>query len=173
MGMKIEIDLAELGLTGYDEDGNPVGPGNTLQDLIIEAAVERIIPKDRDLRYELKDKVDKTFTKRVNERVEELVEEAFDAPIQRMTSWGDKQGDPTTVRELIRESLESWLRAPGSGDRYSNGSKNLQDLITNSTKSLLDKDFTEYLKQIKENVRVTVHKAALEQAVKFLGGEMK
>lgn len=167
-GMKIEIDLAQLGLTGYDEDGNPVGPGATLQDLIIEAAVDRLIPSVRDTRAALKERVDKKFTEQVEGRVEELVAEAIDAPIQRMTSWGDAKGKPTTVRELIRESLEDWLNKPGSTDRYGNGAKNLQDMINVATKNLLEKDFTAYLKEIKEKVRVDVHKAALDQAIKFL-----
>lgn len=163
---KIEIDLADLGLpVGLDHEGEPYG-SKSLTDLIVDAAVRQLVGDERDLRSQIKEKVDQAITKRIKEQVEGLVSEAFDAPIQRTTPWGERKGTPTTVRELIRESIEAYVQAPGSTDRYSsNNPKNLRELIDDSTRQLLEKDFREYLKQVKEGIKVSVHKKALDAAI--------
>lgn len=165
---KIEIDLRDLGLpTGQDHEGEPYG-STTLTDLVVSAAVDQLLRNQKALRDEVRDKVNAAITKEIDENVKKMVLEAFEAPIQRTTFLGEKQGEETTVRELIRKSIESYVKAPASSDRYSNSTKNLQELIDASTKNLLDKDFTEYLKQVKEGVRVSVHQKALDAAVAFL-----
>lgn len=164
---KIEIDLADLGLpTGVDREGEPYG-SSSLSDLIVEAAVRQLFSEE-NIRHEVKEQISYKVGKLVDEKVEALVTEAFAAPIQRTTNWGEKQGEPTTVLEIIRESVEKYVKAPPSNDRYSNSTKNLSELIDQSTKQLLDKDFMEYLKQVKEGVRVSVHQKALDAAVEFL-----
>ena len=165
---KIEIDLADLGFNDFDDEGNPVG-ATTVQDLIISAAVDKLLAGQRDLRNEVREKVGAAITKEIDDSVKVLVQEAFDAPIQRTTTWGEKQGEPTSVRELIREAIERYVTAPKSDDRYSSTkTKNLQELIDSATKDLLDRDFLAYLKQVKADVSVTVHKKALAAAVEFL-----
>lgn len=167
---KIEIDLADLGLpTGFDyEDGEPTG-SLSLSDLIISAAVEKLLAANRNIVKEIREQVNNAITKEIDTNVRTYVQEAFDAPIQRTTSWGEAQGEPTTVRELIRTSIESYVKAPSSDKRgYNDRPKNLVELIDDSTKQMLDKDFTEYLKQVKEGVKVTVHQKALDAAVQYL-----
>lgn len=164
---KIEIDLADLGLpTGQDHEGEPYG-STSLTDLIIEAAVQRLFRED-SIQRDVLQKIEQRVGELVDEKVEALVTEAFAMPIQRTTRWGEKEGEPTSVLEIIRESVKKYVEAPKSSDRYSNSTKNLQDLIDNSTKQLLDSDFTAYLKQVKEGIRVSVHKKALEAAIEYL-----
>jgi hypothetical protein len=166
---KIEIDLADLGLpTGRDHEGEPYG-STSLSDLIIEAASAQLLRGTRDLQREVREKVDRAIQDEIEANVKSLVAEAFTAPIQRTTAWGEKQGDPTTVREIIRESIEKYLNGPAAKNRsYNYKSHNLQELINDSTKDLLEKDFMAYLKQVKEGVKVTVHQKALQAAVDFL-----
>jgi hypothetical protein len=161
---KIEIDLADLGLpTGQSGDGEPYG-SMSLTDLIVEAGVRKVFSEE-NISHEIKQQISSKVGVLVDEKVEALVTEAFAAPIQRTTSWGEKQGEPTSVLEIIRESVEKYVKAPASNDRYSNSTKNLTELIEASTKNLLDRDFTEYLKQVKEGIKVSVHRKALDAAV--------
>ena len=160
---KIEIDLADLGLpTGQSGDGEPYG-SMSLTDLIVEAGVRKVFSEE-NISYEIKEQISRKVGVLVDEKVEALVTEAFAAPIQRTTSWGEKKGEPTSVLEIIRESVERYVTAP-KADGYRNNPRNLQELIDDATKRLLDKDFTDYLKQVKEGIKVSVHRKALDAAV--------
>ena len=167
---KIEIDLADLGLpTGRDHEGEPYGSAS-LTDLIVTAAVEQLLGTSRDLRREVSEKVSDRINEEVNKRILVEVEAAFSAPIQRHAPWGDMQGEPTTVKEIIRESLEKFLKGKSSRDRYSsnNPAGNLGELIDEATKHVMNAD----LKKSVDEARATIHQkvtaAALKAAVDTL-----
>jgi hypothetical protein len=165
---KIEIDLADLGLpTGQDYEGEPYG-STSLTDLIVSAAVEKLV--GRDLQHEVSTKVSERIEKEVNARIKDEVEAAFTAPIQRRAPWGDKQGEPTTIKEIIRETLESFLQGKATRDRYSSSkpAANLGELIDESTKHIMNAE----LKKTVDEARATIHQkvtaAALKAAVDTL-----
>jgi hypothetical protein len=167
-GMKIEIDLAHLGLSDYDEDGNPTR-GLSLRDLIVEAAVEKLIPSDYQLQKDIREKIDHQFKTRIEEKVKAMVEEAFDAPLQRTNNWGESKGEPVTVKELIGETLQKWLTGPKDRNRsYSTAAGNLQELVDDATKTLMSKEFKANIDKAKENVVSTVNEAALKAAIEVL-----
>ncbi|QWY82817.1 hypothetical protein PP641_gp077 [Arthrobacter phage SilentRX] len=168
---KIEIDLADLGLpTGRDFDGEPTG-SSTLQDLIVRAAVDRLLSDtDHQVRADLREKVNNQYNKEIQERVKALVEEAFTAPIQRTTRWGEKQGEPTTVREIIREGIEKFLTAPSRGsNRYqSDPYSNLTELVEDQIKHVMSTDLKKTVEAAKGAVHEKVTDAALRAAVEVL-----
>ncbi|KIA73476.1 hypothetical protein ANMWB30_24020 [Arthrobacter sp. MWB30] len=167
-GMKIEIDLAHLGLSDYDEDGNPTR-GLSLRDLIVEAAVEKLVPNDYQLQKDIREKIDRQFKTRIEEKVKAMVEEAFEAPLQRTNSWGESKGEPVTVKELIGEALEKWLTGPRERNRsYNSPAGNLQELVDDATKSLMSKEFKANIDKAKEDIVVTVNQAALKAAIDVL-----
>lgn len=172
---KIEIDLADLGLpTGQDREGEPTG-AQTLQDLIIRAAVDRLVTSgDRDLQRELNEKLNVAYNTEVKDRIKALVDEAFEAPIQRTTRWGDKQGEPTTVREIIREGIEKFLNAPGRGSSSRYGSDpyaNLTELVEDQIKHVLSTDMKKTVEAAKGAVHERVTDAALAAAVEILAAK--
>lgn len=167
---KIEIDLADLGLpTGQDYEGEPYG-AKTLTDLIVDAAVERLLGTNRDLQHEVSTKVSERINAEINKRIKDEVDAAFSAPIQRRAAWGDKVGEPTTVKEIIRESLEKFLQGKASRDRYSSSGPagNLGELVDDATKHLMNAE----LKKTVDAARATIHEkvtaAALKAAVDTL-----
>lgn len=171
---KIEIDLADLGLpTGQDHEGEPTG-AQTLQDLIIRAAVDRLVTgSDRDLQRELNEKLNVAYNTEVKDRIKALVDEAFEAPIQRTTRWGETQGEPTTVREIIREGIEKFLNAPARGaNRYnSDPYSNLTELVEDQVKHVLSTDMKKTVEAAKGAVHERVTDAALAAAVQILANK--
>ena len=170
-GMKIEIDLAHLGLSDYDEDGNPTR-GLSLRDLIVEAAADKLVPSDYQLQKDIRNKIDSQFKSRIEEKVVALIEEAFEAPIQRTNQWGENKGEPITVKEMIGESIEKWMTAPRDRNRsYSSPAGNLQELVDDATKNLMSREFKAKIDAAKESVTQTVNKAAIQAAVDVLNGK--
>ncbi|ALY10837.1 hypothetical protein WILDE_53 [Arthrobacter phage Wilde] len=169
-GMKIEIDLAQLGFEGYDEDGEYIGGGASIKDLVVEAAAAKLVKhSDGQMQREVRERIDKLFTTEIEAKVKEKVAEAFDAPIQRTTPWGETKGEPTSVLEIIRESLEKFLKANRSRNRSSyDPAGNLEEVVDDATRDLMNKEFRAAIEEAKKGVVVTVNKKALEAAVAVL-----
>lgn len=163
---KIEIDLADLGLpTGMDYDGEPTG-GKTLQDLIVEAAVDRLLGSDWELRNDMREKISREYKLKITERVEKLIEEAFNEPIQKTTPWGERKGEETTVREIIRTTIEKYLQGTTpTRDGYSRDAQSLTQLITNEVQHVLNKDMKEHITKVKGDIKLEVQKKALAAAI--------
>jgi len=165
---KIEIDLRDLGLpAGRDSDGEPYGSA-TLQDLIIEAAANKLVGNDYEMKKELRAKVSRQFDDAIQGKVEALVAEVFDAPIQRTTSWGEAQGDPVTVKELIREYIEKFLKGKAGRDGYNRDPQNLGDMISDAVRTAMTTDLKKTVDEAKKQVHQKVTEAALKAAVEVL-----
>lgn len=162
---KIEIDLRDLGLpAGEDEDG-PHG-SKSLQDLIIDAASDKLLGSNYELRRDLREDIARSYRDKINERVAALIEEAFAAPIQKTTRWGETQGEETTVKEIIREQIEAYLKngAP-SRPGYSTDKVSLTALIQNEVVQILGKEMKEHIAKVKGEIKLEVQKKALAAAV--------
>lgn len=161
-GMKVEIDLGQLGfLYGPDGDGEQ-GPG--IRGLIVQAAARQVVEVEgRELRTAVHD----VANEMIREHVRTLVQAAFDEPIQRTTLWGEKQGEPTTVRELIRQSIEVFLKAEGRQGSLSNfrsdaPAKNLRELIDGETQRLMTSEMQQAIRAAKAEVSKTVMERAAQ-----------
>jgi hypothetical protein len=166
---KIEIDLADLGLpTGQDRDGEPTG-SQSLQDLIVNEAARRLIGNDRELQQELRSKITKQFDDEISTRVVALVEDAFIMPIQRTTPWGEEKGEPTTVKEMIREHIEKFLTGTGRRrDSYNRDPQDLADVIDEAVKAAMTTDLQKNVDEAKKQVHTKITEAALKAAVEIL-----
>lgn len=162
--MKIEIDLNDLGFT-YDEDGDPDGE-NSIADAIVEAAASKLILQG-SMRREVDNRLQEKINTEIDGLVRERVESMFDESIQRTTPWGEKRGEPTTILEMIRESLEKFLSSSGRR-RDSFGGRdpvNLQELIDDATKTLMTTELRKTVTEAKQNVHNTITNRALQAAV--------
>lgn len=166
---KIEIDLADLGLpTGRDHEGEPTG-AQTLQDLIINAAASRLLGDvDHQIKSDLLEKFRTEYNRKIEERVAELVTEAFDAPIQRTTRWGETEGEVTTVKEIIRETIEKFMNAKpvSSTNRYRDDPyRNLAEAIEASVQNVMNGELKKTVEAAKGAIHEKVTDAALKAAV--------
>lgn len=168
---KIEIDLADLGLPTYQDSEGGLHGAQTLQDLIIDAASNKLLGTvDYEIRSDITEKFRVQYNAKIEDRVSELVSEAFDAPIQRTTRWGEAQGEVTTVKEIIRETIEKFMTAKASGgQRYSNDpARNLDELVQESVKNIMNTELKKTVDAARGAIHEKVTDAALKAAVAAL-----
>lgn len=95
------VDTA-LGITaGYEQTGHESWEELPLSEVVdkkIETAIGKLVDR-------LKDQIEKQIDKIMAQKIEEV----FNAPFQRTNQWGDKIGEPTTIRDMVaNEAINYW-----------------------------------------------------------------
>jgi Asp-tRNA(Asn)/Glu-tRNA(Gln) amidotransferase B subunit len=108
--VNLSIDLDALFVEPTELDGDPVNVRTAMRDAVIQAAATKLIAGfDYEELHEMRQEVQRVRSDLVRERLLVEVEAAFNEPVQRTTSWGEKLGEPGSLRELIRTELEAFL----------------------------------------------------------------
>lgn len=167
--MKIEIDLANLGFH-YDLDGDPIG-NRTIEEAIVQTAAGAIVHNltdkiERQLTADIRDKVASTIDAVLVARITEVIEQ----PIQQTSPWGERQGEPVTIREMIRTRLEKWLTAaPGHRDGFSRDTKGtLTEIIDSEVRTIMSKDMQAAITEAKAQITTDIRTKAIQAAVAAL-----
>ncbi|MEU0515616.1 hypothetical protein [Amycolatopsis sp. NPDC006125] len=163
--MKVELDLNEMLGMQYDEDGDPVGQ-RELRDVIVSSAAEQLV---REIRKEalrgILSKVDAV----VQDEVRTIVQTALSQPIQRTTAWGEPQGEPTSVLEIVREHVGKYLEGTGRRrDSRNREPQNLRELIDDSVRDVLNKEMTQAVNDARTKVNTEIRDHALKAAANAL-----
>jgi len=90
-----------------------------LKSAIVEKAVDEILRHDDDLSgliaREVKSRLDKIFAERAMAQVEKAIDETvhncFEREYQRVTSWGQPEGEPTTIRKELERTVNGYWSA--------------------------------------------------------------
>ncbi|MEV6897491.1 hypothetical protein [Amycolatopsis sp. NPDC051372] len=169
--MKLELDLNQLLGMEYDEDGEPVGR-RQLRDEVVAIAAATLVKEVRD---DAKRSVRENVESTVRDEIGAIVRKALSKPIQQMSSWGERKGEPTTVLELVRTQLEAFLsNTTESRDRYGNEKPaNLRQLVEQATREVISKDMREAVNEAKAGVTNEVTQRALKAAVETLTQGLK
>lgn len=166
--INLTIDTDDL-LPSYSYDGEPDGPPESLQALVIEAAARQIL-RSENFDQQVRRAVEQRITEHVDDQVGHLVREVLSEPFQPMTPWGEKRGDETTVREEIRKKVEAWFSAPARRDSFSGRSDRdtLQGLVEEITKSVMDKELKAEVDRVRREVSAEIRDKALRAAVEAI-----
>jgi len=171
--MKLELDLNELLGFEYDEEtGEPIGQKNFRNEVVSMAAGALIGEYRNDLKAEVREKVGEVVLEEIRETVRTVMAE----PIQQRTPWGERKGEPATILEMVRMSLESFLSGTTSSGRDIYGTqqpKNLRELIDQSTREVLTTELRTAVAEAKKQINNAVTVKALEAAVEALSMEVK
>jgi hypothetical protein len=177
--VKITIDTAELvaaNIQRYDEDGNPM-PSPDFHESVVEA-VARIVAGDvltkGSLAYDIRQEVAVAITEEVKRQAVELVRQAVAAPVRPSTAWGDRTGEETTVREMVRKELQEFVKPTKPQryrDSYDKTPHNLGELIASLAKEVWTSELQKEAQEAKAQVTGEVRKKALAAAVRVLNGE--
>lgn len=103
-GTKIEIDLAQF-FGRADDEFN-------LADAIVAEAARQAIDANDGLRFAVRDRIELLTDEALRARITPMIEEALAGAIQKTNSFGERKGEPTTLREVIVAKVEKWLRDP-------------------------------------------------------------
>ena len=175
--IQIEIDTDDLLPSfEYDPETGPTGePGAPLESLVIDAAARQIIRNedfDKRVRREVEKRIQETVSDQVDASLRAVVEDVIAAPIQRRHPWGDKNGEETTVREIVRERVEKFFTSPSTSARDSYGSRGQEvgigQLVQNLTRDALDNDLSAEIKAVRTEVRDVIRDKALRAAVEAI-----
>lgn len=157
--MNIEIKVAEITLdtivgdvVDFDEDGDAVSTGreNTVADLVAAQIVRQVV---QDARYpSLVDQVTRIRDEEIRAAVKPAIEQAINRPIKRTNPWGERNGEETTLTEVIVEEARNLLKEPA--DRYRRGESGtvLQQAVRAAVREAFDKEIADAVKQARDLV---------------------
>lgn len=165
MGIKIEVDLSEMGFEQDPETGD-IYPGESLEQSVVNQIVNRVASRDSTA---LRSKVEGAIDKIIRDEVKPMIQEILTQPIQRHEKYGSGQpiGEPVTIADLTMAAVEKFLTAP-SRDSYNRNANNLGELVEDSVKHALASEFKPTIEAAKKEIRETVLKRAVEGAVEAL-----
>lgn len=164
--MKLELDLNQLLGMEYDEEGEAVGQRD-LRGEVVQMAANVLIKEMRvDAAKEIREKISTV----VMDEIRGIVREVMAKPIQKRTAWGEKDGQPMSILEMVRTNLEAFLSGTTEGrDRYGNEKPaNLRQLVEQATREVISKDMREAVNEAKAGVTKEVTQRALKAAVETL-----
>jgi hypothetical protein len=172
--VNMTIDLASLFVEPQQLDGEPVDLRAVMRDAVIEAAAAKLIGSfDHDERYEMRQEVQRARNELVRERLVEEVAAAMSEPVQRTTQWGEKRGEPTTVRELIRLELEAFLSGTHTNrlhDSYDKTPNNLAELIGSIANGVMNRELALAVQKAKATVDEELRKVLADAIASKLAG---
>lgn len=160
--LNVTVDLAALGMR-YDVDGDPVGR-QSFEDAVIEAAAAKMLADTTETRRELRERVARIRDEEIRSAIAKQVRDAMDQPVQKTSQWGEPQGDPVTIRELIRLELEQFLSAkPRPRNAYSDDKtpRNMEQIIAETVSEALRKEFDADIRQARKAITDKVTELAL------------
>lgn len=133
-----------------------------LKKAIVDQAADQILSQDDDLSgmvaAEVKRRVDAIFKDRaevqINAAVDAAINNGLDLAYQRVNTWGQPEGDPTTVRKQLDKLVQGYWNErvdPRTG-KPTDSSYTFVSRAEFLMTQICAKDFTENLKQSANNV---------------------
>lgn len=175
--VNISLNLNDLFARPGDPDSEPVDLNAVIRDAVVERAADKLLARfNASSLSGMADRVRAVRDEKIGEHVSAQIEQAMAAPIQRTTRWNEPQGEPTTVRELVREKLEELLntrpnRTGSSGAR--NVAGNLDELLGDAAKDVLGKDLRQVVQQVRSQLQDSLLEKGLKAAIEAMAPELK
>ena len=148
-----------------------------LKAAIVDKAANAILRYGDDLpsmvRAEVKERLDKIFAERVNAQIHQQIDEAvlnlFNHEYQRVTAWGQPEGEPTTMRKELEKTVTNYWSAKvdsrtGKADAGYNGVSRAEYLMT----QICAEDFTKHVRDAAVNVTATLKDGMRNQMAKVM-----
>jgi flagellar biosynthesis/type III secretory pathway protein FliH len=168
--VKIELDLNQLIGVQYDNEGEEIGNRSLREEVVSE--ISRVLIKDtlRDVRNDVAGVVKEV----VQSQIAATVTAAMEKPIQTTSQWGEKQGAPMSLLELIRTQLEAFLNNKTRGrDSYNREPGNLKDLVDDAARSVLTKELQAEIDKVRKQINTQIEQHALKAAAAALTKGLK
>ena len=155
MKMSIEIDMASL---GFDQDPE-TGDLFPTADLI--GGVAQVIASQVS-NYDIRSAIESEIRNVAAEQARAVIAEVLAGPIQKTDGYGSPRGEVTTVREMVMDAVDKWMRLP-AGDTYRNPTMgdSLKKIVDETLRSELKGTIDAAKKKASEEVlRLAVEGAA-------------
>lgn len=154
MNITVNVDEVTLAtvveeVVGYDEEGEPRTTSGTMAQLVAAQLVDRIT---KDARYpRLVDQVIDIRREVIKDAVVPMIEEAVKKQYQRTDSWGERTGEPVTLRDTILKEADKILKQPV--DSYNRGQGTLiQKIIREEVMAAFSNEIRDAVKLARKQV---------------------
>lgn len=160
--MEINVSVSDVKLSDvveqhYDEDGEVRG-ATTVLDLV----VAEVVKQNRTV---LTSFVREVRTELVREALAPVVAEAIAAPVQKTNIYGEPDGQPTTLRELVLTKVREVLTEPV--DKYDRAKGTLlSSIVRKEVEEAFRKEVAAELAEARASVRKRVVEIAAEELTK-------
>lgn len=153
-----------------------------LEQQIIEQAVDRIYGDEENIYHRIRDRVDarlndalaKGLNSAIENAINEVMERALDDEIQPVNIWGEREGQPTTIRGALHERAKNFWheKVDGKGEKSTYGGRPRYEHVLGI---ITAKEFDTQIKQniiniagaIKDAVRADFYKQVDEKLNEF------
>ena len=138
----------------------------SLGNQIINSAAEKLIKsKDRNLHEEVMALVTENIRGTVNDAVKKILQD----PVQLTDCYGSPKGEPKTIREMIMERADNWLR--DKVDDYGRRSHDRDTVprINQMIDKLIKDWWTKFSKKTKDEFTMAVEKNMDKEVRKAMG----
>jgi hypothetical protein len=170
--VNLSIDLDALFVEPTELDGDPVNVRTAMRDAVVQAAATKLIAGfDYEELHEMRQEVQRVRSDLVRERLLAEVEAAFSEPVQRTTSWGEKLGEPSSLRELIRAELEAFLNNTNRRRRDTyDKPQSLAELIEIISRDVMSTTLRKSVSEVRAKVDAEVQKILVGAIAEKLAG---
>jgi len=158
MKMSIEIDMASLGFD-QDEDGD-LFPTADLVGRVAQVIADRVS------NYDIRSTIESEIRNVASAQAEAVITEILAGPIQRTDYYGNSKGEPTSVREMVMDEVDKWMKLPTS-DSY-NRSQTMGDALKKIVDQILRSELKGTIDAAKKKVSEEVLRLAVEGAAAAL-----
>jgi hypothetical protein len=140
-----------------------------IDDLINPAHVEELLVDRLAENYpctgNIYEKVMKRINRIIDERVGAVVDELLVKEFQPFDVFGDKTGEPTTIKEMLAKSLQTWWTAPVNEQgksvprtAYGHKTSRAEFLVNKIAKDVIDKDLSKELREFTSETKAEIRK---------------
>ena len=138
-----------------------------IDDLISPALVEELlvdrIARDYVLSIDIHEKVAQRIDSIIEEHVGAVIDGLLDKEFQPLDVFGDKAGEPTTIKEMLAKSLQTWWTAPvderGKAvprNSYGHKTSRAEFLVNQVAKEVIDKDLSRELREFTSETKTEI-----------------
>jgi hypothetical protein len=144
----------------------------------IQAAVVHQIVEDLGFRLDqdIKTRINSRIDEIVNERIGSMVDDLLTKPYQPLDIFGDKRGEPTTIKDLLAKSLQTWWTAkvddkgkPQSAGAWGANKTRAEWMVGEIAKEVITNDLRGEAKTLVDQLRKDTEAAMKAHVLKLLG----
>lgn len=157
---------------GWDPATGPESEPVALGDLVVNGLVDRLtaeIKSDAEPYRGAVSVAREAIAAAAKDEATALVREALSGRIQRTDNWGDPQGEPTTLRDLIRGEIQAFLGEKPPRPGYNDTPGPFRQLLKVEVQDALAKELREEIRAARAQVAAAVR----ERAAEILGDVVK
>jgi hypothetical protein len=131
--------------------------------LVEELLVDRLA-QNYVLSSDLHEKVLRRIDSIIEERVGAVIDGLLDKEFQPLDVFGDKAGEPTTIKEMLAKSLQTWWTAPVDAqgkavphrNSYGYKTSRAEYLVNQIAKEVIDKDLSRELREFTSETKTEI-----------------